>query len=565
MLPVQPKPSRVRPGKRLALSVPRFAARRLAVAFFAASLCAAVLRAAGPGQKEVSFFPDSSTEIPAAARQEAKPSAWRGAEVPPTAGMAVFAIQKSGVQWLGGPDGAARFDPAASHPWDRWQYFVGRAWLPDNHVVGIWVEPDGSAAWIRTRTGFSRVSWTSRTLRQKAEYFEKRIEERHVRWGLVANSALGVAGDLSSNQPRSNDNDGLWTAVYLASQVYRHAETRAPEALAKARRSLEALMRLEEITGISGFPARSFVSAAEPKPRDGEWHATADGKWLWKGDTSSDELVGHYYAYALYHDLAADKETKAAIRRTVVRITDHLIGHGFSLVDLDGKPTRWGQWSEDYFASPDGEGEGPLQSLELLSFLKTAWHITGDDKYQSVYAELVRKGYARNIGGYRVSTQPEHVNFSDDELAFLSWQPLMKYERDPALRKIYLEALARLMREVEPDQNPLWAYIGAGAGSPPCSGTWKVDSLRTLRRIPMALIGWTAKNSQRKDLRLRPYKDRFGRIQCETALPPDERSIAKWNTNPYVLDGGGSGHDEDDGAFFLLPYWMGRHGGWVKE
>ncbi len=224
--------------------------------------------------------------------------------------------------------------------------------------------------------------------------------------------------------------------MFLGAEVYSYAATRSPEALAKARRSLEALMKLEDISGIPGFPARSIVSAASEKvPTDGEWHATADGKWFWKGDTSSDELVGHFYAYALYYDLAADAETKQAIRQKVRRITDHLIEHDFCLVDLDGKPTRWGRWSESYFASPEGQSEAPLQSLELLSFLKTAWHITGDPKYQSVYLERVGKGYAAHIKNYRHVWEPNHINFSDDELAFLSWHPLMQYEKDDSLRR----------------------------------------------------------------------------------------------------------------------------------
>jgi hypothetical protein len=33
----------------------------------------------------------------------------------------------------------------------------------------------------------------------------------------------------------------------------------------------------------------------------------------------------------------------------------------------------------------------------------------------------------------------------------------------------------------------------------------------------------------------------------------------KWNSNPFDIDGGSGGRGEDDGAAFLLPYWMGRY------
>ena len=57
---------------------------------------------------------------------------------------------------------------------------------------------------------------------------------------------------------------------------------------------------------------------------------------------------------------------------------------------------------------------------------------------------------------------------------------------------------------------------------------------------------------------------RFGRTQLTEVLAPDERARAKWNSIPYRPDGGGDGRSEDDGAYFLLPYWMGRSHGWVK-
>ena len=120
----------------------------------------------------------------------------------------------------------------------------------------------GRKVWLRTRSGVSLLEWTPTTLERKAAFFDERIEARHVRHGLVSDSSLRVPGDLSTNVKHDNDNDGLWTAMYLAAQSYRHAVTRDPDARTKASRSLQALLRLEEITGIPGFPARSFPRGA---------------------------------------------------------------------------------------------------------------------------------------------------------------------------------------------------------------------------------------------------------------------------------------------------------------
>ena len=111
-----------------------------------------------------------------------------------------------------------------------------------------------------------------------------------------------------------------------------------------------------------GFVARTILPADGPDPnagrlendrrmpeeRDGlwkvidpRWPTSADGKWYWKSDTSSDELDGHFFFYGLYYDLvAADDAERAEVRETVLAIVDHLIDHDGALVDHDGKRTR---------------------------------------------------------------------------------------------------------------------------------------------------------------------------------------------------------------------------------
>jgi len=50
----------------------------------------------------------------------------------------------------------------------------------------------------------------------------------------------------------------------------------------------------------------------------------------------------HYFFYSLYYDFCADTEAERERVREVVRdVTDHLLTHGFVLIDHDGKPTRW--------------------------------------------------------------------------------------------------------------------------------------------------------------------------------------------------------------------------------
>ena len=67
---------------------------------------------------------------------------------------------------------------------------------------------------------------------------------------------------------------------------FRYAVTGDPVARAAARRSMDALFRLQDVTGIPGYPARSFatVEQADAAPgRFGAWHRSPDGLHVYKG------------------------------------------------------------------------------------------------------------------------------------------------------------------------------------------------------------------------------------------------------------------------------------------
>ena len=144
---------------------------------------------------------------------------------------------------------------------------------------------------------------------------------------------LRIRGDLSTNQLDPSDNDGLWAAIYAASQCFRYAVTRSPEALAHARASIDAVLFLEAVTGRPGFPARSYIRRGDYRAPDDVWHWMADGQHEWKGDTSSDEIVGHFFLYSVAWDLIEDAALRERIRATVTRITDHILEHGYNLTD----------------------------------------------------------------------------------------------------------------------------------------------------------------------------------------------------------------------------------------
>ena len=495
-------------------------------------------------QKVRTFYSLTNAAVPAALRSNAVPL--------PIGNLTATAHATDGAVWLGTTQGLMRLDFAAPER-DRRQYLAGKRYLPDDHVEQLVADGQGGV-WARTHTGVSHIELKPMTLAQKAGHFEQRIRARHDRYGLVADSHLRVAGDVSSNQPTDNDNDGLWTSIYAAAECFRYAVTKSPEALANARKSIEAILFLEEVAGRRGFPARSFIRKGDPMPSGGEWHWTKDGQYYWKADTSSDEIVGHFFIFGIAHDLLPDEPLKRRIAETCKRIMDHIIDHGYYLVDLDGKHTRWGFWAPE--ALMREQEERALNSLQLLSFLKTAAHITGGARYEKEYQKVARDlNYADWIT--RLKEFRTEMNYSDEELAMLPFYGVFQYEKDPALLKAYRRALDEWWKNIQREACPLWTFIYlTGQREAPVdlpAAVW------TLYRMPMDTIEWTVRNSHRADIAWAATPDRFGRREALTLLPPDERPVMKWNNNPFVVDGGAGGHGEDDGAAFLLPYWMGRH------
>lgn len=490
----------------------------------------------------------------------------RQAFVPlPTTQFTVINVESASVTWVGTRQGAIRL----SRDYQVREYFAGERWLPDDHVTGIGFEGpafadglrrDKHATWLETPKGFARIEYTPMTLADKSRVFVRRVQARHNRWGLTADSHLRVPGDVSTNQLASSDNDGLWTAMYVAAECFRYKVTGEADARENARLGMQAIMRLEAITGIPGFPARSFIKVGvDLQPKDGEWHDTPDQAWRWKGDTSSDEIVGHYFVYPLYHDLVADESEKPALRAAIDRITNHILDNKYRLIAADGKGTRWGWWGPE--AIWEDSDETGLRALHMLAHLRVALHLTADAqyraKYQAAYDDLVHTHKYHWLTRNQKVMVPGHINHSDDELAFLSYYPLLRYETDPRLLDVYKQSLERSWQIERPERNPLWNVIyAAGMGAAEFD---RAESLRTLQEIPMDTIEWSVRNSHRLDVPIDPLSDRFQRRQALIVLPYDELPMSKWNGNPYNLDGGNGGRSEDDGAYFLLPYWMGRY------
>jgi hypothetical protein len=503
----------------------------------------------------------------------------------PYEAMTCLHLAANGDVWGGTKEGAWRLRGG------HFRYFWGRRWLPGNKVVAIWTDPKGRA-WLDTDGGVACIQERPMTLAQKAAHFDRATQQRHNRRGFISQIYLNVPGDPSAGyRYQLSDNDGLWNAIYVGAMCFRYAATKDPAARRQARQALDALLELERLTGIAGYPARVVATDDELKnittgadlqetvrvtgEKDKIWFRSPVDPKVWcKGDTSSDEMVGHYFAWHVYYDLVADAAQKQQITAVVRRATDHILGHNYTLVGHTGRKTRWGIWAPELLNhDPYYTDERPLNSLEILAFLKIAGHITGEAKYARAADDLILKHhYLLNTLLLRRGHQGRWpgINHSSDEMLYLLYYSYLLLEKDPDRRRVLLQSIARTWEESAPDEqsirrerSPLYNYIyGATTGRRCDAG----EARQTLQDWPWDLIEWRVQNSHRDDVTLKraTSQDR-NQAELDRVLPASERRLSRWNGNPFAADGGGDGRTEDDGAAWALAYWLGVHHGYLAR
>jgi len=488
----------------------------------------------------------------------------RGRDGLPVEDVTALAIDSRDRVWIGTTRGAIQYRPDAEGR--KWFYRAGPRYLPNDHVLKINIEPGGRRAWFTTEGGFQTpIDEVTTTLLEKAQSIEKRVNERHRRFGLVASCVLDDAQTPTSFTIPDNDNDGLWTAYHVAAMSLCYGATGDPAAKASALESMHALYMLQNVSGTPGLVARSVVTVEEGLKKDKQWRPAPDGKFYWKSDTSSDEIDGHYLAFYMYWEHIArhdDAERDLCIKQ-VRALTDYIVDNNYQLIDWTGKRTRWGFWNpENLNDNPVHYIENGLNSLEILSFLDTAWYITGDDKYRRHFEHLVvDHGYLNNVL-LEKKVFPDENNHSDDQLGYVAWYPILEIEKDPNALQALKRAVRRHYKIVRPEKPSFYVFVTATIDPR------YVDlpaAIENLKEIPEDRRNWQMDNSQRDDLMFDPRVDRFGERQLMTVPPADERDFDKWNSNPYLPDEGGDGRVEDDGAAYLLPYWMGRFHGFIAE
>ena len=469
-------------------------------------------------------------------------------------------------------------------------YYSYGAWLMHPTVTKITVSDNGTIAAVTPR-GISVITSKYMTLAQKAEYVDELTDKYFCRnEGYHVGRLLRKYGDLESGWQPNSDNDGLFTGLYCASQCFRYATTKDPKAKANAKKAVEAMIKLTEITGKSGFTARATRYNDDPFFGDGnreEWHVCPDNpNCEWLGETSSDEMTGHYFAYGVYYDLVADKKEKSKIAEVVKKITDHIIENNFHLCDVDGVPTTWANWEPELLNNDDRWFfERGTNSLEILSFLKTTYHVTGDEKYNQVFDMLIQKHhYAMNCMQYKC--EDAHIAHIDDQLDFTNIYNLLVYTENEAQKEIFKMGLTHHFEYERVERSPFFNIVYGALTNRNCDIE---NAAKSLSEMNLDFIVWPTYNSYRKDIEIDTSPEKYGCApQLKYPVEYSSRVLVNYDGNQFVCDSGVEefvqidkksanraaalpGTDGADGMgtampyIYLLPYWMGIYYGLLGD
>jgi hypothetical protein len=496
----------------------------------------------------------------------------------PSMQIQTLAFAPDGTLWTGSRQGCARWTG------ERWSVRHSRRWLLSDDVRDIAFDRGGTA-WIATSKGVSAIKRRSMTLAQKADELMTKVVARHIRPpGIVEKCRLTTPGDLTTWEPADDDNDGQYTSKYLAMQSLRYAVTKDEEAAKRAREAFEAVDYLNTVTPMDGFVARTVIPVSwqemadrnryytpetiadervsNPRWKNAEprWRKSDDGKWMWKGDTSSDEVVGHMFGMYYFHELVANADEKDRAKHHMVSMVDYIIDCGYVYRDIDGRHSKWGVWApEKLNDDPDWRSEGPLNRVEMLAFLAFAHHLTGDAKYIEHYRRLADEhGYEDWVAKPK-PTAPSERTHIDSFLLALIYPWLMECEFDAKTRTKYVEGHEYWYDIIKNDNNPFFEYAYAIHGTRPIDAQGCADFLRD---APLDLVEWTVDNSQRGDIDLIHEPERWP-YQTTPLPPPSERGVMRWDKNPFDAVRGKNGGAESSGVYWLLPYWMGRYYGHI--
>jgi hypothetical protein len=401
-----------------------------------------------------------------------------------------------------------------------------------------------------------------RALAEKARAFRQALVERHLSpEGLVlyrVNLAT-LSRDLADGSYPNLADTPTFTGLFAATSCMRaEIETGAArdEALDDARRALDGLRFLMDVTGVRGLLARGVRRASAPAPDEGarKWlpaRAPHQG-WRFRADVSMDQ-----YANGLLPAVDACRELFPEQSRSLaVDFAAHLLAHDFRLVDPDGRVTRYGDlspWS--------ALGWNSIAQLVAYVGIALAADLDADPGFARAKVELRDEG----LVPFRArSTNLRLLGITNHSNDLMAWNlyrvsiPLAERSADPALPALR-HGMQRSWLRVRPDGNAYLAFLHCRLDARACERSALARGLELLERFPLEKRK-LAPPAAIAELPRRLLPGRKFHELARAPVPIELRppSSFEWKSSPYRTSAGVDADVEYTGLDFLAAYWMWR-------
>ena len=274
-----------------------------------------------------------------------------------------------GAIWVGTENGLMRMDFTEPDARDIVQYFSGNRYLynGDDHVTGLAAD-DAGGVWVRNASGSVHINMVPMTMEERTYFYEKMINDVNDRRGMITDSNSysydPATGEYTQTSVSTNDNDGLWSAMYALGEILRYQtlkregadQAEIDAAKAAATRATKAVLLLDYVSGRgNGFPCRSYMLTSEAGAQlDENGMQVVNGFWFEKRLLEE----GEEYPDPIIDELK--QEGKEPIGIATVRITEDAMNNRGSRIfpgDTDFNGKGLSQSAIDTFNTVRDEGD----------------------------------------------------------------------------------------------------------------------------------------------------------------------------------------------------------------
>jgi hypothetical protein len=397
---------------------------------------------------------------------------------------------------------------------------------------------------------------------RKAAAFQTAILERH----LSPEGVLLYRVDLRTIRDVRETGDypdladaptftGLLAATACARADVETGAGRAA-ALALARRALDGLGALMDVTGVEGLMARGLRKGgppSEPAPHHRWFPGAGDyAGYTWRGDVSMDQ-----YANGLLPAVAECREHFPEwARERIVAAARGLAARDMLLVDPDGRRTTFGDLSPR-----SGFGLNSIAKLTGYGVFALAAELSDEPAFAAQRdrlrdeAGVVRSSTRTNLRIFGIT------NFSNDMMAWNLYRalvPLARRTSDPALADLE-RGVDRAWARVAQDRNAYFTAVYCQLRPDACMPPLRASILDVLARFPLEKRQLESPpelaSVPRAWLPGRKWKRRAADLVPIELRPA---SSLEWKSSPYRVEPRVSPSTQYTGLDFLMAYWLDR-------